>query len=262
MRILPKKRSQGTFPAAFLISADVKGDRSVFGAASEDKSVLRHLPTRPWAPMETLQLFFSSSLFSLRRTCAHVVAQTRTAPKRRDAAPFLAGAMMKGNSRRKGAERGVFLLLLLLNLLHLEEDGQHFASTCLLPFLILLPLLLFFSFCFSSAKGPTPRRPSLSSPRSLVGASSREFRFSELRMLLETPPSRVFPSSEGTTRASNDTPRTTPVQREGGGGDFWFGFLEFFLMVERGGGEGRTPPSFFLPPARRFGPFLSPLKKK
>ena len=71
-------------------------------------------------------IVFSSSLFFLRRTCAHVVAQTRTVPKRREAAPALEGGMMKG------AERAVFLLLPLF--VEEEEATCVEESTCLLSF--------------------------------------------------------------------------------------------------------------------------------
>ena len=79
-----------------------------------------------------IALFISSSLFSLRHTCAHVVAQTRTVPKRREAALALEGGMMKGSSRRKGAERAVFLLI--IPLFDEEEATCVEESTCLLSF--------------------------------------------------------------------------------------------------------------------------------
>ena len=61
---------------------------------------------RPWAPTETSPLFFSSSLFSIRRTCAHVVAQTRTVPKRSEAALALEGGMMERKFAAEGSGTG------------------------------------------------------------------------------------------------------------------------------------------------------------
>ena len=95
---------------------------------------------RLWAPTETSPLFFSSSLFSLRRTCAHAVAQTRTVPKRTEAVLALEGGMMKG------AERAFFLLI--IPLFDKEEEATCVEeSTCLLsffefPFRRLLPLFV------------------------------------------------------------------------------------------------------------------------
>jgi len=78
-------------------------------------------------------IFFSSSLFSLRRTCVHVAAQTRTVPKRSEAALAFEEAMMKGSPRRKGAERAVFLLI--IPLFNEEEEATCVEeSTCLLSF--------------------------------------------------------------------------------------------------------------------------------
>ena len=82
---------------------------------------------RPWEPTETSPLFFSSSLFSLRHTCVHFAAQTRTVPKRSEAALALEGGMMKG------AERAVFLLI--IPLFDEEEEATCVEeSTCLLSF--------------------------------------------------------------------------------------------------------------------------------
>ena len=113
MLILPKKRSEAAFLAAFPISADVKGIE-VFSAQRAKTKVSFGTFQCDRGPTETSPLFLSSSLFSLRHTCAHVAAQTRTVPKRSEAALALEGGMMKGNSRRKGAERAVFLLIIPL----------------------------------------------------------------------------------------------------------------------------------------------------
>jgi hypothetical protein len=132
MRILPKKRSQAGLLAAFPISADVKGIE-VFSAQRAKTKVSFGTFQCDSGPTETSPLFFSSSLFSLRHTCAHVVAQTRTVPKRSEAALALEGGMMKGNSRRKGAERAVFLLI--IPLFDEEEEATCVEeSTCLLSF--------------------------------------------------------------------------------------------------------------------------------
>ena len=131
MRILPKKRSQVAFLAAFPISADVKGI-DAFSAQRAKTKVSFGTFQCDRGPTETSPLFFSSSLFSLRRTCAHVVAQTRTVPKRSEAVLALEEAMMKGSPRRKGAERAVFLLLPLF--VEEEEATCVEESTCLLSF--------------------------------------------------------------------------------------------------------------------------------
>ena len=132
MRILPKKRSQAAFLAAFSISADVKGI-DVFPAQRAKTKVSFGTFQCDRGPTETSPLFFSSSLFSLRRTCAHAIAQTRTVPKRSEAALALEGCMMKGSPRRKGAERAVFLLI--IPLFDEEEEATCVEeSTCLLSF--------------------------------------------------------------------------------------------------------------------------------
>ena len=72
-------------------------------------------------------VFFFLSLFSLRRPRAHVVAQTRTVPKRTEAVLTLEGGMIKG------AERAVFLLI--IPLFDEEEEATCVEeSTCLLSF--------------------------------------------------------------------------------------------------------------------------------
>ena len=154
MRILPKKRSEAALLAAFPISADVKGI-DAFSAQRAKTKVSFGTFQCDSGPTETSPLFFSSSLFSLRRTCAHVVAQTRTVPKRREAALALEGGMMKGSSRRKGAERAVFLLI--IPLFDKEEEATCVEeSTCLLsffefPFVACCLFLLFSRFVPTSA---------------------------------------------------------------------------------------------------------------
>ena len=152
MLILPKKRSQAALLAAFPISADVKGIE-VFSAQRATTKVSFGTFQCDSGPTETSPLFFSSSLFSLRRTCAHVVAQTRTVPKRREAALALEGGMMKGSSRRKGAERAVFLLI--IPLFDEEEATCVEESTCLLSFFEFPSVA---SFCCSHASSQQRRR--------------------------------------------------------------------------------------------------------
>jgi hypothetical protein len=139
MRILPKKRSQAGLLAAFPISADVKGI-DVFSAQRAKTKVSFGTFQCDRGPTETSPLFFSSSLFSLRHTCAHVVAQIRTVPKRSEAVLALEGGMMKG------AERAFFLLIIPL-FVEEEEATCVEESTCLLsffefPFVACLPLFV------------------------------------------------------------------------------------------------------------------------
>ena len=148
MRILPKKRSQAGLLAAFPISADVKGIE-VFSAQRATTKVSFGTFQCDSGPTETSPLFFSSSLFSLRRTCAHVVAQTRTVPKRTEAVLALEGGMMKG------AERAFFLLI--IPLFDKEEEATCVEeSTCLLsffefPFVACCLFLLFSRFVPTTA---------------------------------------------------------------------------------------------------------------
>ena len=234
MRILPKKRSQAAFLATFPISADVKGI-DVFSAQRATTKVSFGTFQCDRGPTETSPLFFSSSLFSLRRTCAHVVAQTRTVPKRSEAALALEGGMMKGNSRRKGAERAVFLLI--IPLFDKEEEATCVEeSTCLLsffefPFVACCLFLLFSRF--------VPTTATIAFLFFFLASRSRALAYIfEKGSSLAVPVAFYIAADDKGERSVNRTlNRTLKPKRNPSLYFYLFIFKKMFLVGSGGGGE-------------------------